>query len=103
MTVILHPGAAADIASAGDWYERHREGLALEFAEEIDRALEVISENPETWLFWPGSPVEFGIRRFMLPRFPFAVAYTMQGEQVIVLAVAHVRRKPGFWLERVPR
>jgi hypothetical protein len=40
------------------------------------------------------------VRRFLLPRFPFAVAYVIRGDDVLVLAIAHTRRRPGYWRGR---
>jgi hypothetical protein len=42
-----------------------------------------------------------GVRRFLLPRFPFAIGYVVEGETITVLAVTHLRRRPGYWLRRV--
>jgi len=40
------------------------------------------------------------VRRFLLTGFPFALAYVVDGDSVTVLAVAHLRRRPGYWLGR---
>jgi toxin ParE1/3/4 len=42
-----------------------------------------------------------GVRRFVMSRFPFALPYLVIEEQVVVLAVAHLRRRPGYWLRRI--
>jgi len=98
--VRIHPGAAADLTSAGDWYEQQLPGLGGDLADEVSHALDAIAERPMTWPLWPevGEPV--GVRRFLLARFPFAVGYIVEGSEVIVLAVAHLRRRPGYWLTR---
>jgi toxin ParE1/3/4 len=101
--VVLHAGAVADLSAAGDWYESQRPGLGLDLAGEVERALDVIGENPATWPQWPGAPQDLRIRRFLLPRFPFALAYLMEDERVVVLAVAHAKRRPGYWLGRAGR
>jgi plasmid stabilization system protein ParE len=98
--VRLHPGAADDLAAAGDWYELQVPGLGLDLMEEVQRALDAIRERPATWPPWPGVAEETGVHRLLLARFPFAVAYVVEAEEVIVLAVAHVRRRPGYWLAR---
>ena len=101
MRVRIHSGAAADLTSAGDWYEKQLPGLGLEFAEETGRALDAIAEAPATWPPWPGVDESSAVRRFLLARFPFAVGYTVKADEVIVLAIAHLRRRPGYWLERL--
>lgn len=103
MRVRLHPGASADLSSAGDWYEQQVPGLGADLADEVDRALEAIAEQPLTWPLWPGVGAAAGVRRFLLARFPFATGYIVEEREVIVLALAHLRRRPGYWLERLPQ
>jgi toxin ParE1/3/4 len=93
--VLLHAGASADLAEAGDWYEARRPGLAGELIVEVDRALEAIGESPLAWPMWPGMPASRNIRRFLLGRFPFALPYKLESDRAVVLAVAHVKRRPG--------
>lgn len=100
MRVRLHPGAAEDLGAAGAWYEAQVPGLGLDLTDEVQRALDAISERPAAWPFWPGIGEEVGVRRFLLARFPFAVAFVVEAEDIVVLAIAHVRRRPGYWLER---
>ena len=100
MRVRLHPGAAEDLGAAGDWYESQVPGLGLDLMDEVQRALDAICERPETWPLWPGIAQDVGVRRFLLARFPFAIAYVVEAEDLVVLAIAHVRRRPGDWLGR---
>jgi len=99
--VRLHPGAAADVTLAGDWYESQVPGLGADLADEVDRAVDAITERPMTWPLWPGVGEAAGVRRFLLARFPFAVGYLVEGSEIVVLAVAHLRRRPGHWLDRL--
>ena len=89
------------MAMAGDWYEERRPGLALEFAADVGRALDVIAEAPFTWARWPGVRREMNVRRFLLSAFPFAVAYFIRHDRVVVLAVAHTSRRPDYWIKRI--
>lgn len=79
MRVRLHPGATADLTSAGDWYELQLPGLGADLADEVDHALAAISERPMTWPHWPGIGEAAGVRRILLARFPFAVGYIVEG------------------------
>jgi plasmid stabilization system protein ParE len=101
--IAFHPGAVADLIGAGDWYERQVSGLGLDLTEEVDRALIAITERPEAWPRWPGVDAALEVRRFLLARFPYAIAYLTRDDELVVLAVAHVRRRPGYWLERAGR
>ena len=93
--VDIHPEAVAEAQAAYRWYRERNEIAAAAFLAELDRAIEVISEGPVRW------PTHFhGTRRFLLRRFPFAVVYREAGQTIQVVAVAHGRRKPGYWKER---
>ncbi len=100
MRLVLHPDAVAEATAAGDWYESQRPGLGADFAGELERAFELILESPRTWPKWPGTPAALTVRRFLLPRFPFALAYVTRADEVVVLAVAHTSRRPGYWVGR---
>jgi len=97
----VHPGAAADLTSAGDWYERQLPGLGADLTSEVANALDIITERPMTWPLWPWVGETVGVRRFLLARFPFAVGYLVDGDELVVLAVAHLRRRPDYWLDRL--
>jgi hypothetical protein len=77
-------------------YEGRVRGLGGEFIEEVERALERIDTFPEH-----GSPHLANTRRVVLQRFPFSVVYEILPEGVLVVAVAHHRRRPGYWRDRI--
>jgi plasmid stabilization system protein ParE len=58
--------------------------------------LETISKAPQHW-----PKYLHGTRRFVLHRFPFAVIYLDDPDRVTIIAVAHSKRKPGYWKHRV--
>ena len=94
-SVDLHPEAIAEAQAAYRWYRERNETAAEAFLAELDRAVELISEGPMRW------PVYLhGTRRLLLRRFPFFVVYREVGEALQVVAVAHGRRKPGYWKGR---
>jgi plasmid stabilization system protein ParE len=100
MSLRLHPEANAELAASAEWYERQQPGLGLAFSSAVFRALDTIGEQPDTWPEWPGVRHTPPIRRFILADFPFAVPYVVLEDRVVVLAVAHVRRRPGYWVRR---
>ena len=83
------------------WYEERQRGLGDAFFIEVERAAAVIESAPARWPTWPGTPDELGIRRFLLSRFPYALAYA-SGPRPVILAIAHLRRRPLYWLARKP-
>jgi plasmid stabilization system protein ParE len=92
----LHPAALAELKSAVAWYLEMNETAALNFVEEVDRAIDLVIASP---VRWPRS--EHGTRKFVLQRFPFAIVYREKETIVQVLAVAHGHRRPGYWKDRL--
>ena len=93
--VEFHPDAVAEAQAAAEWYRQRSETAADALLVELDRAVVRIADAPSRWPIFL-----LGTRRFLLRRFPFAVVYREVGETVQVIAVAHARRKPGYWKER---
>lgn len=98
----LHPEADQEVDAAIDWYDGQRDGLGAEFIAELRRSLEVMTESPRASSPWPDRRARaLGVRRLLMARFPFALPYLVLEDLVVVLALAHVRRRPGYWLKRV--
>ncbi|MBZ4422222.1 hypothetical protein [Myxococcus sp. RHSTA-1-4] len=100
MRAELHEEARRGLSAAASWYEERTPGLGDDFAVEVLHALDSIEDAPETWPAWPGVRHAPTIHRFLLSDFPFALPYTVLKERSVVLAVAHVRQRPGYWLKR---
>jgi toxin ParE1/3/4 len=93
----LSPGAESDVDHAIAWYNLRRDGLGFEFWVEVRGVFENIRMNPEAGPLWrPPEP----FRKRVLSRFPFIVFYTIRAEALVVEAVAHGARRPGYWLVR---
>ena len=91
----LHPLAADEAETARAWYFARNPTVAEAFRFELDAAIESIAEAPGRW---PRLHRRF--RRYVLQRFPFSVVYLERADYVEVIAVAHHRRKPGYWSQR---
>lgn len=87
--------AHTDLRGAYDWYFERNPEAAATFIREIEAALDSISENPLMWASYMG-----GTRRRVLRRFPFSIIYRVKELNIIIVAVAHGRRRPGYWLGR---
>jgi hypothetical protein len=97
MEVRFHRLAAREYEETRAWYERRRDRLGDAFTNEVDRAIVRIAKDPTRW---PVSFVKF--RRVRLRRFPYVLYYhVVHASQVLVLAVAHTRRRPGYWRRRL--
>ena len=93
--VEVHPLAADEAEAAERWYRERNETASTRFRRELDRALDLISERPEAGPLYVGNT-----RRVLLRRFPFFVVYRVFKERIQIVAVAHARRRPGYWQER---
>lgn len=101
LRIELHPEASQEVRTAVDWYEERRAGLGAEFFTELRNGLAAIATSPHTFPPWPDARARtLGIRRAVMKRFPFVVPYMVLDERVFVLAIAHARRHPSYWLRR---
>lgn len=95
-SVIFLLEAEQEMIEAAIYYESKSSGLGVDYLEEVERAVKAISDSPNTW------PVIAGeLRRRLVRRFPFGILYRIDPEEIVVIAVAHLRRKPGYWKERI--
>ena len=102
MRLELHPEARAELRSAALWYDERRTGLGDEFIAEVSATLDRIGNAPESYSAWPGTRVvDPLIRKATVQRFPCLIAFEKHEQHVLVLAVAHAKRRPLYWLTRV--
>lgn len=101
MRVELHPEARAELRDAALWYDEQRPGLGDELMAAVSSMLWRIRELPASFPVWPGtSAAPNTIRRAVVSRFPYVIAFEMHAEYALVLAVAHAKRRPLYWLTR---
>jgi toxin ParE1/3/4 len=100
-SVRVEPDAKQELAAAARWYEQRREALGRELLAEIDGTLVAIARTPSRFPLYPRADPELGIRRVLVPRFPYALAFIDLGAVIRVVAVAHERQRPGYWLRRL--
>ena len=91
----FHPLARDEYASAYSWYFARSETAAYKFEIAFDRALHEIVEAPLRW-----HPVDARHRTHLLKRFPYQIIYRVVGENIVIVAVAHAKRRPGYWKGR---
>ncbi len=96
MRVRLHPEARAELREARMWYYERSPLSATAFAHEVDHAVFKIREAPMQYPL-----TEHGARKFVLQRFPFNVFYRPGTDEIVIVAVAHQKRRPGYWSKRV--
>jgi plasmid stabilization system protein ParE len=87
--------AVAEAERSRDWYAQRSLRASHEFLDELARAFEQIAAAPESW-----PPYLHGTRRFICHGYPFSVVYRVYADHVHVVAVAHAKRRPGYWSSR---
>jgi len=95
MRIEFHLDAADELSAAAQYYEEQQDRLGRRFLDSIDEALSFLKKNPEVW-----HPDERGRRKQRVKRFPYLIIYKYERGRVWVLAIAHAKRKPGYWKER---
>jgi toxin ParE1/3/4 len=99
--VRIEPEAKQELAAAAAWYEQRREGLGRELLAEVDAVLAAIARSPSRFPLYPGVAPELRVPRAAARRFPYSIAFIELAIVVRVLAVAHEKRRPGYWVGRL--
>ena len=90
-----HDGARADSDDSFDWYAKRSEEAAIGFVSAVDEAMVRIMANPERC---PKTLAE--CRCCSLKKYPFRVVFREEYDRIVVIAVAHAKRRPGYWKDR---
>jgi hypothetical protein len=93
--------AADEAIAAANWYDKERDGLGAEFANAVEIAIDLIEEDILPLSPMPGRSGARGVKRLILKRFPYDIVVTERTGEVIIIAVAHHSRKPGYWRQRI--
>ena len=96
MTFAFHPEARLEYREAAAFYESRSLGLGAAFTREIEAAIERVVEAPDRWRI-----IHDDVRRCLTRTFPYGVLYVIEKEYVLIVAIAHFSRKPGYWHERL--
>jgi len=95
MIINLLQEAEEELIKAASYYEQQQPGLGVEFIREVRRICKLVSASPKA-----ATKVRKEIRRRLVRRFPFSVLYQEVEDSILVIAIAHQRRKPGYWKNR---
>jgi toxin ParE1/3/4 len=88
--------AQAEFKEAFDFYESRQPGLGDDFTADFERAVAEILQNPSL-----GRRLAGNVRRWPFHDFPYALIYQIRPDFILIVAVAHFRRKPGYWRKRL--
>ena len=97
MNFVFHPGAEAEYLESIAYFESKRPGLGTSYINEFENAMRLVCASPHRY------PIEKepDVRRVRMKRFPYSVLYRETADVVQVLAIAHYRRRPAYWLGRL--
>ena len=94
----FHPEALDEYEDAARYYAACQEGLELRFIACVESAFRQVSEAPTCCRVF-----EEDVRRCLVHVFPYAVLYSIESDYVLIIAVMHCGRKPGYWRHRIER
>ena len=98
MNYSFHPDAKLELFEALIYYEKCSAGLGLEFSEEIYSSIQQILRFPIAW-----SPTSKNTRRCLAKRFPYGIIYAINEDDIFILAIMHLNRKPNYWHKRLKK
>ncbi|MFA5920228.1 MAG: type II toxin-antitoxin system RelE/ParE family toxin [Methylococcaceae bacterium] len=96
MKIEFLEAAQTELDEAFNWYEAQQLNLGVQFLTEFDAAIRRIVTYPKSYALL-GSDV----RRCLIKRFPYGVLYGIDTDTIVIVAVAHLHRKPNYWIDRL--
>jgi toxin ParE1/3/4 len=94
--LVVSPPALAELHDTAAFYTlKANVELGLAFVAEFERTANLVLDNPLLGVVFRGTR-----RRYILRRFPYSIIYQVTAEELRILAVAHHRRRPGYWAQR---
>ena len=94
MTVRFLSTAEVELKEAAEYYEAAEVGLGARFLDEVDAAKQRIAQHPLAW-----ARLSLRTRRCFVHRFPFGLLYQVRSSEILIVAVADLRRDPKRWEE----
>jgi hypothetical protein len=95
MTFSFHPEAKDEFNETIEYYENCSPGLGYDFSIEVFATIENVVNYPTVWPI-----MEEDLRRCLLKRFPFGIIYSIELDEIFILAIMHLRRHPDYWKNR---
>lgn len=96
MKVSFHPAARDEFLAAAEYYDTAVAGLGSRFLQIVRGTTDMLLRHPEA-----GSVRNAGTRRVVLTGFPYDIVFQVRQDTLEIIAIAHQRRRPGYWRHRV--
>lgn len=90
--------ARAEFLAAVEYYEECQTGLGRRFREAVEAEVDAIAAMPFRFRV-----LHAPFRRCLVPKFPYAVIFSIEPDFILIIAVAHAKRKPGYWHDRLEK
>lgn len=94
----FHPEAVLEFEEAIQFYKQRGRKLGQRLAKEVRAAIAKIVATPDRWRI-----LEEDVRRCLVRVFPYAVLYTTEDDYILIVAIAHGKRRPGYWRHRLAK
>ncbi|MBN7796328.1 hypothetical protein [Parahaliea mediterranea] len=99
-SVKIHREAALKLEEAAAWYESELKGLGSRFIDALDHAQALLSEPNPPLTPKHGQAAQLGAKKLILHKFPFSLVTMSSQDSIVVIALAHHARRPGYWRSR---
>ncbi len=91
----LDPAARDEYREAAEHYLKESPRIAAAFVDQVEATIKLVRKKPTTWRV-----LHQNVRRCLVRRFPFGVYYTVENDEIVVWAIMHLHRRPGYWQGR---
>jgi plasmid stabilization system protein ParE len=88
--------AKEELNDASNYYEAQQQGLGEKFSQEVESTLERIRLLPNAW-----QPLSKNTRRCQTKKFPYAIIYQVCENEILIIAISHIRKKLNYWQNRI--
>jgi toxin ParE1/3/4 len=92
----FHPDARSEFLESVRYYQHQQSGLGERFLEAVRDAIQRVCDRPLLY-----RSIEVNVRKCHVVRFPYGIIYRLKDGKIEILAVMHLRRKPGYWRDRM--
>ena len=96
MKIDFLEAAQSELDDAFEWYETQQKNLGGQFIGEFNAAIKRISAYPDSYRL-----IDSTIRRCLIKRFPYCILYGINVDMIVIIAIAHLHRKPNYWQGRL--
>ena len=94
MKYFLSEEAKQELLRSEAYYNEQKFGLGFEFIQEVRQGVERVCKEPSIW-----PEIHKNLQRYYLDRFPFQLIYRIKNQNLEIIAIAHNKKRPRYWLE----